>query len=60
MSRGYKRRQKLIKRGQWETPAERSARVFREFKDHLEKSIVEMMAIPPEVWAKINEEYGRK
>ena len=47
MSRGYKRRQKLIKRGQWETPGERSARVFGEFIASIEKEIQRLNGLPP-------------
>ena len=57
MSRGYKRRQKLIRRGQWETPGERSARVFGEFVDNIEREVARLQKMPPEQLEAIRQHY---
>lgn len=57
MSRGYKRRQKAIKRGRWETPGERSARVFGEFVDNIEREVARLKAMTPEQLEVIRQHY---
>ena len=57
MSRGYKRRQKGLKRGTWETANDRSARVWSEFADSVEAEIRRLEAMPPEQLEAIRQQF---
>jgi hypothetical protein len=59
MSRGYKRRQKGLKRGTWENANEKSARIWSEFADSVDAEIRRLEAMPPEQLEAIRQEYNK-
>lgn len=60
MSRAYKRRQKALKRGTWETPNERSARVWSEFSANVYAEMERILAMPSEQLEAIRQHYNAK